>query len=330
MNFGSLNALSEFWGIVREVNPEDLEREANQRFKIIVIGPNLTCNEKLQNALLLGQPTIGDSVQAVTTSIGGDVTAVPKADLYLYALTSDQVTDPAVAQLVNDFEVQHTNVVLVIFAEAGDPEQLLSSARYLFSALPMHRITVVDPDDSEHIVSTLFPVVIGALPNLHLSLGKNLPAFRERAAVKLIMDTSRVHAEFALFSSLPANIPVVGGLFATGADLLVLTKNQIMLVLKLALIYGKSHHSRTHTLAEIAPVVGGAFLWRTVARTLVGLLPGLVSAVPKTLVAFTGTFVVGNAARQYYQSGVRPTSKTIKQFYGDAIEEARSRLRLEK
>lgn len=328
MSLKFINSFSQFWGIVKEVNPENIEREADQRFKIIVIGPHATCNEKLTNAITAGQPTIGDSVQAVTASRNGDIGRVPSADLYIYALPGDQTGDVAVAHRVNDIEAGGKPVIIAVCNTGlADADHLLNSARYLFSTLPVHRIVVADPDDAAGVVSALFPVISRTLSHLNLSLGKHLPSFRDRVAENLILETSRVNAEFALFSSLPANIPVVGGIFSSGADLIVLTKNQIMLVLKLALIYGRSHESRIRTIAEVLPVVGGAFLWRTVARTLVGLLPGVASAVPKTLIAFTGTFVVGNGAKHYYQFGKRPSRKMIEQRYRDAIAEARGLLK---
>ena len=64
-------------------------------------------------------------------------------------------------------------------------------------------------------------------------------------------------------------------------------------------------------MAEIAPVVGGAFVWRTIARSLVGFFPAYVSAVPKTAVAYVGTYTVGEIARYYYASGKRPSPGVI-------------------
>jgi uncharacterized protein (DUF697 family) len=198
----------------------------------------------------------------------------------------------------------------------------------VFSILPPHRVIVLNPSDPIEVVARLFPAIAASLPHLHLSLGRTLPPFRDSVAANLILETSRVNAEFVLFASLPGSIPVVGQVFQAGADLLVLTKNQVMLILKLAILYGRSHRSKRHTIAEIVPVVGGAFLWRTIARTLVDLLPGFIAALPKTAIAFAGTYVVGNMARYYYSVGRKPTGKVLEKLYQDALVEAKTFLKL--
>src|SRR5436190_1234226 len=75
-------------------------------------------------------------------------------------------------------------------------------------------------------------------------------------------------------------------------------------------------------LVEIAPVVGGAFLWRSTARVLVGLLPGLLGMLPKTAVTYTGTYVVGQTARYYYRFGRRPPPELARELREEAARVA--------
>ena len=82
-------------------------------------------------------------------------------------------------------------------------------------------------------------------------------------------------------SSLPALIPVLGLVLGGMADILVLTKNQAMLVFKLAAIYGRDIDDQIAILKEIMPVIGSAFLWRTAARTAVGLAPAPIVGPPE-------------------------------------------------
>ena len=107
------------------------------------------------------------------------------------------------------------------------------------------------------------------------------------------------------------------------ADLFILTKNQVTLVFRIAGIYGRDLSDRTRVLLEIAPVVGGAFLWRSVARSLVALLPGALGAVPKTLVAYVGTYVVGQIAHYYYREGRRPSPEVLDQIRREGLSLAR-------
>ncbi|HEX3243906.1 MAG TPA: hypothetical protein VHX16_00730 [Chloroflexota bacterium] len=139
----------------------------------------------------------------------------------------------------------------------------------------------------------------------------------------LVRDSSRTNGEFALVSSLPSLVPLVGGIISSVADLFILTKNQVALVFRIAGIYGRDMSDRTAVLLEVAPVVGGAFLWRTAARSLVALLPAAVSAVPKTLVAYVGTYAVGQMAHYYYREGRRPSPEVLEQIRRDGLQLAR-------
>ena len=107
------------------------------------------------------------------------------------------------------------------------------------------------------------------------------------------------------------------------ADMLVLTKNQVLLLFKLAGLYGRDLELGRQLLVEIMPVVGGAFVWRSTARALVGLLPGLLGLLPKTLVAYTGTYVVGQTARYYYRFGRKPPPEFIRELRAEAARLAR-------
>jgi uncharacterized protein (DUF697 family) len=118
----------------------------------------------------------------------------------------------------------------------------------------------------------------------------------------------------------------VGGLVGDVADVLVLTKNQVLLLFKLAGLYGRDLEIGRQLLVEILPVVGGAFFWRTTARALVGLLPSMLALLPKTLVAYTGTYVVGQMARYYYHHGSKPPPDVVRQLRDDGARLAHATL----
>jgi uncharacterized protein (DUF697 family) len=102
------------------------------------------------------------------------------------------------------------------------------------------------------------------------------------------------------------------------ADILILTKNQAMLVFKLAALYGRDLNDRVGILKEISPVVGSAFLWRTAARTAVGLAPAPIAALPKASIAYGGTYLIGQSARYYYERGDRPSPDVVQEFRSEA------------
>jgi uncharacterized protein (DUF697 family) len=118
----------------------------------------------------------------------------------------------------------------------------------------------------------------------------------------------------------------LGGFVGDMADVLVLTKNQVLLLFKLAGLYGRDLALGRELLLEVLPVVGGAFFWRTTARALVGLLPGAVAIVPKTLIAYVGTYVVGEVARYYFRFGRKPPPEVVRELSAEGARIARDAL----
>jgi uncharacterized protein (DUF697 family) len=181
------------------------------------------------------------------------------------------------------------------------------------------------PAEEQHgLASTLLDL----LGTRSLALAREVPGLREPLAERLIRDTSRANAQFALLSTLPAWIPLVGALSGSAADVLILTKNQMLLVFKLAGIYGRDLGQWRQILIEIVPVVGGAFFWRSIARALVGLLPTPIAAVPKTTVAFVGTATVGELARRYYRDGIRIDPTTLREIQRHALQRVQEAAKL--
>ena len=89
-------------------------------------------------------------------------------------------------------------------------------------------------------------------------------------------------------------------IFIPGADFPVLTLNQIRMVLRIASAHGeKLERERAF---EILSVVAAGLGFRTLARHLIGVVPGLGWAV-KGGVAYTATLAVGEAAAAYFAAG---------------------------
>ena len=92
------------------------------------------------------------------------------------------------------------------------------------------------------------------------------------------------------------------------------------MVYRLALACGAPPDFRRRMI-EITPVIGGAVVWRQIAGALVGLVPGY-GIVPKTAVAFGGTYVVGLAATRWYETGLL-TDAERKRITAEAAVKAR-------
>ena len=162
--------------------------------------------------------------------------------------------------------------------------------------------------------------IASALPDLAPALGRWFEPFR-KAAVKVIVDeTSRANAQFAVVSNLPAVVPMLGSLFAAGADLIVLTKNQIMMAYKLAAASNRDLADHSGVIRELIPVVGAGFLWRSVAREATSFIPFAAGTIPKAFIAFAGTYTIGRAVDYYYRFGKKSSGDQMKAFWEQAIE----------
>ena len=92
---------------------------------------------------------------------------------------------------------------------------------------------------------------------------------------------------------------VGAAVFVPGADLPVLALNQLRLVLRLAAAHGLELDQER--VPEAVGVLVGAFGFRAVARSLLGLVPAAGWAV-KGAVAYGGTRAVGEAALRLYSA----------------------------
>ena len=167
-----------------------------------------------------------------------------------------------------------------------------------------------------------------AHPPLRLSLARHIPAFRPAVVTLLITDACRDNAKIALISALPGVIPFTDFLLPATAlgDMVLLTKNQGLLLLSIAAAYGREIDLRART-RELLPVVGSAFGWRTAARELIGLVPGGIGLLIKGSVAYAGTYTVGKAAALYYSTGQTLSGPRLHQLYQDALREAAAQVR---
>jgi uncharacterized protein (DUF697 family) len=107
-------------------------------------------------------------------------------------------------------------------------------------------------------------------------------------------------------ATLPAFVPLLGTLLSLSSELVMLTKNQILLVYKLALIYGHGQEGALSLLPEIASVAAGGLGWRFLARQLVRLLPAPLAVLPKAGIAYAATYAVGMLADRYFATGRMP------------------------
>lgn len=310
-----------FWDALREINPTELRAEYEQPITIGFFGRTGSGRHTLSRALLgvdsselVGRDLSFNGVD--TTSVASSGT-LDVAFLVVDATEPDWAPERRIAAQLGT----RGNPFFIVLTHADQlpsPSQGAPALRSQFPAHPPELTAVVDARRGEETRMRLLGPLLGTVPQLRLALAHRFPALRRAISEDLIRDASKVNAQFALMSSLPALIPVLGMFLGGMADILVLTKNQAMLVFKLAAIHGRDVNDRIGVLKEIMPVIGSAFIWRTAARTAIGLAPAPIAALPKAAVAYLGTYTVGQAARYYYERGDAPPPDVIRQFQAEA------------
>ncbi len=109
--------------------------------------------------------------------------------------------------------------------------------------------------------------------------------------------------------------------FIPGADMPIMTLNQAKMLLQIAAAYGQPLSAER--IKELAAVVGGAFLFRNIARSAAGVVPVLGWAV-KGAVGFAGTEAMGRAAIEYFEAGgdIVGLASVVQRARDEAVEAA--------
>ncbi|GAB4467238.1 MAG: hypothetical protein OHK0029_39110 [Armatimonadaceae bacterium] len=160
-------------------------------------------------------------------------------------------------------------------------------------------------------------------PDMAIALARRFPRFRVPACNFMIQAISRVNAQIAVISALPGVLPWTSIFLPASsvADVILLTKNQLVLVMRLAAAHGQRPGYRQ--VKELVGTFASAFGWRTLARQLAGFVPAGIGLVLKGSIAYSGTVAIGKAALWYYQTGRKPTNEEIQAAYEESKAEAR-------
>ena len=134
--------------------------------------------------------------------------------------------------------------------------------------------------------------IVAVCREKRLAFAIAFPFMRRPLARDAVQATSLQNAGIGLMPLVP------------GADLPIMTLNQAKMVLQIAAAYG--HEMDKDRMKELAAVVGGAYLCRTLARELVEFVPVLGFAI-RTGIAYGGTAALGYAVIEYYEGGENVT-----------------------
>ncbi len=308
------SALGNLWSTIREIDAGAIRTEAEQPLHIVAVGhdPALAAIDALVHRGPNRYPLISRSLTLLSlreATRHSDL--LRSADMLILAVDSRiGLSDSDAIALTQIDRLPRPAVLVLLFGE-----RLAATSAPLPPSAAARAAVIPDPDH-DSAVHRFAEGFYEHLPETrHLAAARRFPGLRTVYARRLINSISTTNATYALASSLPEQIPILGLPFAV-ADILVLTKNQAIMVYRLALAYGAPLDFRQR-IAEVMPVVGQAFVWRELARTLVGLAP-VWGVIPKVGIAYAGTYATGMAAWRWYETGELIPREELARIAGEA------------
>ena len=283
------NILNQIWKVLKQLNPKNIEKEAERAISVVVIAPV----DLLQDA--------------ATFLLGDDPGAYEKAADKLILLP------PPLDESANQL-LPRCDIILCNTGMGEEIHGVRSNRIFEFTTkddLPLIMRKILHNSDFSHT---------------HLPLARAFPGIRGEIAVSIVQTVSVENTIFVVSTSLGNVIPnplqPLVSLAESMGDVVVLTVNQIRMMWRLAAAFGRKPGYKEQA-PEIASVVGAAFGWRSIARELVGLIP-VAGVVPKAAIAFAGSWAVGDGIIYYYTTGKKLNKEQLKARFEAALEKGRS------
>ena len=301
--------LPDVWRTIRELDLESIRRDAEGRFRLVVLSDASEDAETV--AALLGGGAGHPWLETRTPSeLGSDDRATLTAVL---AVTDQPALTPATDTAIQRLARAGVPVVTLVHG-SGRPVDAVARAG--------ERARVVVPALDDAALEPLAAALVRAVPaGLRLALARQLPPVRDAVFDLLIDETAKANATYTFTTAMAEAVPILD-VPLNLADILVLTKNQLLMGYKIALGAGKSGRARG-LIGEVVGVVGGGFLFRQAARSLIGLIP-MAGLIPKVAIAYTGTWAIGRAVVVWATQGQRVSPASLRRLSRDAAGRGRA------
>lgn len=305
---------------VREIDLQVIAEQAQRQVWVAIVGGETSGARDLATALYLA-PRVLPPEDASFAMAGPllltfeNAKLAERAELVVVVLDESHAAPNAARAVFQEWIAADKKVVVVFNQAATDTRAVAlnewSGARVIEGPVVKR----------EFLEKYFAPTVLRLMPEYKLTLARNFPLFRHAVAMEIINDTSIANAGYAFSTGIAEIMPVLNIPFNV-ADMVILTKAQAFMVYRLGLILGLSTRWQDH-LAAFGSTIGFGFVWRTIARQLIGLIPGL-GVLPKTMIAYAGTYAVGRGALEWYETGRTVKRDDIESFFQEALERGKT------
>ena len=306
--------ISSVWKNIKEIDLKPIREAATHPVRIVLVGAQDAGRHTLAEQMRTDPARPGIHTQSTLALISIDaITEAPVAHLIIVLVDATRTDFLEEQSLVKKWSEAGKNVLVFINKIdlvgsniVGDAQQGWLATRVIYGSV----------NDVAYLQREFIPTVLELLPLQHIALGRQFPLFRLTVARQLISEACFSNAAYSFSTGLAEIVPVLD-LPLNVTDMVVLTKSQAFLAYKLGLLLGFSTRWQDY-VTEFGSVIGSGFLWRQIARQLIGLVPGW-GIVPKVAVAYSGTYVVGNAILGWYLTGRNLSPKQMRALYSQAF-----------
>ena len=313
-----INDISVVWKNIKEIDLKPIRDAALQPVNLALVGMPGAGKHTLAEQMRSDPAKPAIHTQSTLSIINlEDVTEAPDAHLIIVVVDATRPGFSEEERLVKKLSEASKNILVLVnkidLVEgnlAGEPSQGWQAAKVISGSVI----------DLAFLQKEFIPAVLELLPKKQVALGRLFPLFRLSTAKQMVNETCLSNAAYAFSTGLAEIVPVLD-LPLNVTDLVVLTKSQGFLAYKLGLLLGFSTRWQDY-VTEFGSVIGGGFLWRQIARSLVGLIPAW-GIIPKVAVAYAGTYVVGYTIMGWYQSGRKLTPKQMQALYVQAFSQGK-------
>ena len=310
-----LKEVSNVWKNLREVDLRPIREAALKPVKIALVGAAGAGRHTLAGQMRIDPAR--PQMQTQTPLMIGDLKDpnwISGADLIILVIEATSKNTSREQSLAREW-IDSGKKVLV-FVNKID---LLAHGQMLddWTTWQVDHLVYASAENPQSLLSNFVPVMLELLPDHLIPLARQFPLFRVPVSNHLINETCFSNAAYSLSTGLAGVVPALI-VPMNLSDMVVLSKAQAFLVYKLGLSLGLSTEWRDY-VAEFGSVVGSGFLWRQLARQLIGLIP-VWGIVPKVGVAYAGTYVVGHAVLKWYLTGKHLSPQQMRSFYLQAFD----------
>jgi uncharacterized protein (DUF697 family) len=302
-----LPGLPDIWRVLKEANLNRIRLEAERPFQVLLVAEDVADAERLGALLSEPEATRHPWLLPAAPAEARRAAGAGMLDVAV-ALSPTPDPSPALAFAVDALRDARVPVVMVVVGSRGALAAVVRPGEASRAA-----VTALEPSAVPAVAQALLSAVS---PGMRLALARHLVPLREPLFAELIEETARANAMYALTTGLAEVVPVLD-VPLNVADIVVLTKNQLVMSYRIALASGKTGTPR-ELVGEVLAVIGGGFLFRQGARQLVGLIP-VAGIAPKVAIAYAGTLAIGKAVVAWAAYGATLEPGTVARFYRQAL-----------